>query len=137
MKVLIDTNVLIDFILTREPYADDAENILTFCKNKKITNYITSHSIMNIFYILRKEYTLEDRRSILLNLCKILDVIGIDSNKIENALKNEKFSDMEDCLQSECADSSNSDYIITRNIKDFRESKVPAIEPDKFLQKIK
>lgn len=137
MKVLIDTNVLIDFILIRKPYATDAEKILLLCKNKKITGCIASHSIMNIFYILRKEYTPKERRTILLNLCKILEVIGIDSDKIENALKNEKFSDMEDCLQAECAINSNSNYIITRNTKDFKESNILAIEPSEFLQKIK
>lgn len=117
----------------REPYSTDAEKILLLCKNKKITGYIASHSIMNIFYIFRKEYTSKERRIILLNLCKLLDVIEIDGNKIENALRNEKFSDMEDCLQTECAISSNADYIITRNTKDFKESNVQAIEPNEFL----
>ena len=137
MKVLIDTNILIDFILTREPYAFDAEKILFLCKSQKITGCVASHSIMNIFYILRKEYTPKERRTILLNLSKILEVIEIDGHKIENALKNEKFSDMEDCLQVECAISSKCDYIITRNTKDFKESNVSPIEPNEFLKKIR
>ena len=62
---------------------------------------MAAHSIMNIFYILRKEYTQQERRLILLNLCQILTVVGITKDNIENVLKNEEFTDMEDCLQQE------------------------------------
>ena len=134
MKVLIDTNVLIDFILMREPYASNAEKILFQCKNQTITGCVAAHSIMNIFYILRKEYTQQERRLILLNLCQILTVVGITKDNIENVLKNEEFTDMEDCLQMECAINFDVEYIITRNIKDFKESCIPAIEPQEFLK---
>lgn len=134
MKVLIDTNVLIDFILMREPYASNAEKILLQCKNQTITGCVAAHFIMNIFYILRKEYTQQERRLILLNIRQILTVVGITKDNIENFLKNEEFTDMEDCLQMECTINFDVEYIITRNIKDFKESCIPAIEPQEFLK---
>lgn len=134
MKILIDTNVLLDVIVKREPYFADSEKIISMCAENKINGYIASHSVMNIFYILRKSHTSKERRKILLDLCKIFNVVGIDRYKIINALENERFDDMEDCLQSECANSCQADYIITRNTKDFSESKILAIEPKKFIE---
>ena len=62
MKILIDTNVLIDYILKREPYTESAEKILFLCKNRKIDGCIAAHSVMNMFYILRKEMTVNEIR---------------------------------------------------------------------------
>ena len=72
----------------------------------------------------------------LLDYCKFLTVVGIDENKIISALENEDFSDVEDCLQTECAKSCGAEYIVTRNINDFQSSTVPAITPDEFLKLI-
>ena len=92
---------------------------------------------MNTFYITRKDFSIEERRKILSGLCKILTVIGIDYNKISNALDNENFSDIEDCLQMECAKELSADYIITRNIDDFVNSEIKPILPDDFLALMK
>lgn len=78
---------------------------------------------------------LEDRLSVLKGLCKIFDIISVDKMKIWSALNSEGFKDIEDCVISECALSADADYIITRNVKDFSESKVKAITPEEFLQK--
>lgn len=137
MKVLIDTNILLDFLAKREPYYADAEKILSMCIDNTISGCIAAHSVMNIFYILRKSYSLEQRREMLLYLCHILEVIEIDYIKIRNALQHTDFEDVEDCLQAECASSCCADYIITRNIKDFQKSVIPAIPPENFIKLIK
>ena len=134
MKVLIDTNVLIDYVLERQPFTDSAEKIIILCKDKKIDGCIAVHSLMNIFYILRKEMTVEERKSFLYYLSEITEIIGIDKNKILSALSNNAFSDFEDSVQSECAKSFSADYIITRNIKDFINGTVQPILPDDFLK---
>ena len=77
-----------------------------------------------------------ERKRILLGLCKILNVIGIDIEKIVSSLNNKNFTDVEDCLQSECAKDISADYNITRNIKDFENSEIKAISPDTFLEMI-
>ena len=134
MRVLIDTNVLLDYIANRTPYADAAEQIIMLCKDNKIEGCIAAHSMMNIFYILRKNMTVSERKDILFYLSQIAEIIGIDKQKILNSISNEDFSDFEDCLQAECAKSFSADWIVTRNIKDFESSAVKAITPDEFLK---
>ncbi|MCI9077272.1 MAG: PIN domain-containing protein [Dorea sp.] len=134
MRALIDTNVLLDFLLGKEPCFNSADRIIKLCADKKIQGFMAAHSIPNMFYILRKDMTEEDRREMLLNLCDIFTIEGIDSAKIVAALKNSAFKDLEDCLQSDCAKRIRADYIVTRNIKDFAISEVPAILPEDFLK---
>lgn len=137
MRILIDTNVLADVLLGRDPYYDIAYSILTLCADKKVYGYMAAHSIPNLFYILRKSMTEEERREALKDICQIVKVEGIDSFKIISALDNVDFSDFEDCLQEECAVAVSADYIVTRNAKDFVASRIPVILPDQFLEKYK
>lgn len=134
MVVLIDTNVLLDFLLGRDPYFSNADKIIKLCAEQKIQGFMAAHSIPNMFYILRKDMSVETRREVLLNLCDILAIQAIDSVKVIAALKNSAFIDLEDCLQSDCAEEIKADYIVTRNIKDFEISEIPAILPEDFLK---
>lgn len=136
MRIMIDTNVLIDYLLSRHPYEASATKIMMLCKNSKIEGCIAAHSFLNIFYVLRKELTNEQRRKVLKGFCAFLEVIGVDKLKIISSLNNCDFSDFEDCVQSECAKEFAADYIITRNIKDFKTSEIPAITPDDFLERV-
>lgn len=132
-RILIDTNVLLDYLLTREPYFEDAKNVILSCADGKINGCIAAHSIPNMFFILRKDYNAKERREILSNLCSIFDVEGIDKGKLLAGLENEDFSDFEDCLQMECAKSYGADYIVTRNVSDYVTSEIKAIEPKEYL----
>lgn len=127
MRILIDTNVLLDYLVGREPYYSSADRLLAYCASRKAEGFIAAHSIPNIFYILRKDMPEDDRREVLLRLCRILRVEGIDQVKIISALKKKDFSDFEDCLQAECAASVQARYIVTRNIKDFAGCGIPAV----------
>ncbi len=69
-------------------------------------------------------------------LCQIVKIEGVDSVKIYSAIDNKEFSDFEDCLQEECAVAVSADYIVTRNIKDFTNSKIPAVLPEDLLKKV-
>ena len=86
-----------------------------------------------MFFILRKDYTVKERREILLNICAIFDVEGIDRAKLLSGLANEEFSDFEDCLQMECAKSYGAEYIVTRNVSDYSVSDIKAILPSEYL----
>ncbi len=136
MKILIDTNILIDYILERQPFTASAEKIIVLCKDKKIDGCIAAHSIMNIFYILRKEMTIEERKNFLYYLSQITEIVGVDKYKIFSALNNNAFADFEDSVQNECAKSFFADYVVTRNIKDFINGTVKPISPDDFLKLI-
>jgi len=134
MVVLIDTNILLDFLNKRPPHDVFANKIIELCSDGIIKGYIASISIPNIFYIMRKDLSVKELRDLLLDLCGIVDIIGIGKQKIIASLLEEDFSDFEDCLQMECAKQANADYIVTRNLTDFSNSSVPAILPSDFLQ---
>ncbi len=133
-RILIDTNVLLDYLLTREPFYEDAKKIVHACVEGRIKGCIAAHSISNMFFILRKDYIAKERREVLLNLCSIFDVEGIDKAKLLLGLGNENFSDFEDCLQMECAKAYNADYIVTRNLTDYKTSEVKAVLPKDYLE---
>ena len=133
-RILIDTNILLDYLLEREPFADDARTIVELCTNGKARACIAAHSIANMFFILRKNYTIKERRDILSSICTLFDVEGIDKTKLLSGLENEDFSDFEDCLQMECAKIFGAEYIVTRNVSDYSASEVKAIEPGEFLK---
>ncbi len=134
MRVLLDTNVLMDCVAERMGFAENAKAVLRLCMEKTIEGCIAAHSVMNLFYILRKHLSLDERRRVLLQFCKFLSVVKIDKTLIIAALQNDGFTDVEDCLQSECAKAIAADYIVTRNVKDFADSPIPAIPPDAFLR---
>lgn len=136
MRILIDTNIIMDFIVKRGDFSDEAEKLIELCLKKNVHCCIAAHTIPNLFYILRKYLTVEDRRDILLKICKIFTVIGIDSHKLISALQDFNFVDFEDSLQIECAKDFLSDFIVTRNVKDFEGSVVPAVEPVELIEKL-
>ena len=134
MVVLVDTNVLLDFLTVRKPHYESAKNIIQLCAGEEIKGYIAFHSIPNVFYILRKSYDISKRREMLRRVCLVLQVTGASHERVCNAILREEFSDFEDCLQDECAKEVKADYIITRNVQDFYHSEVPAITPEDFLK---
>ncbi|MBQ3442489.1 MAG: PIN domain-containing protein [Selenomonadaceae bacterium] len=134
MLILIDTNVLLDVIARREPYVIFSEKVIDLCRQEIINGAIAGHSVLNAMYVLRKNFTLTERKEIFLSLCEFLYVESVDFGKIVQALKDDDFSDFEDCLQMQCALSLRADYIVTRNVKDFAASEIPAVTPEEFLK---
>ena len=133
MVVLIDTNVALDFLTQRQPFYHSARAVFQACASGKIEGYIAFHSLPNIFYILRKSYSEVDRRSMLEKLCLVLQVTGASHDKVCDAISRSEFSDFEDCLQDECAQEVSADYVVTRNVDDFKHSHVKAITPEELL----
>ena len=94
MVILVDTNIIIDALANREPYADDAKRIMEKCAAREITGILAAHSIPNLFYILRKNFSQEERRFLLKNLCEIFQISDLNEKKIVAALENNAFSDL-------------------------------------------
>ncbi|MDD3240159.1 MAG: PIN domain-containing protein [Lachnospira sp.] len=136
MRVLIDTNIVLDFLLNRDEYFKDANQIISKCAAKEIHGIIAAHTISNMFFIMRKQYSVQERKLLLKNMCKIFEVAGIDVNTILVALENEDFDDFEDCLQMRCAVNTNAQYIVTRNPSDFTSSIVPVVSPKEIVTMI-
>ena len=135
MVVLIDTNIIIDFLTTREPYYQAASQVMEKCSNGQLDGCVAFHTIPNIWYILRKVPE-KQRRTWIENICDCLKVVGASHERVIQAIKMSSFKDFEDCLQDRCAEEAKADFIVTRNTADFAESKIPAIEPEEFLHKI-
>ena len=134
MDVLIDTNLILDVVQDRQPHSAPAKEILSRCIKKEINGFVTAHSLCDIFYILRKDLSREQRLSLVGNLCKYLAVLSETQEDFETLALNPDTKDLEDALQMRCAEKHNLDLILTRNIKDFASSTVPAQTPQNFLQ---
>ena len=135
MKILIDTNVILDVLCDRTDFVESSSKIWKLCEVEKIDGYISALSIPNIVYILRKELTPEKTQQIIEQLFMIFHIADLKSSDIRTAA-NMKTSDYEDAIQMVCAQRMKVDFIVTRNIKDFIESKVPAMKPDELLERI-
>ncbi|NLW46584.1 MAG: PIN domain-containing protein [Firmicutes bacterium] len=134
MKVLIDTNVIIDVLAKREPFLSASAQILRLSETMKIAGFILANSVTDIVYILRKY--IPDNSSLNLtiqNLLSIVDVADILKSDILRAFEL-NFSDYEDALQARCAKRIKANYIITRNPSDFINSPVPTLSPESFLK---
>lgn len=117
MRVLLDTNIILDILEKRPPFYDASKSVLEYCISGKVTGFIALHSVSNIFYILRKHYSVADRRKLLLDILDLLQIANADHESVRRALERNDFSDFEDCLQDECARLVHADYIITINEK--------------------
>ena len=136
MKVLIDTNVILDVLIGRKPHLESSAKILMLCEGK-VGGMITVSQTTDIFYLLRKEnMSNENSRKILKKLAEKLVVIDVKKEDMEKAL-NSTVKDYEDALLSVAGIRCNAKYIITRNTKDFKESELEAISPTNFLERYK
>ncbi|MBR5941461.1 MAG: PIN domain-containing protein [Neisseriaceae bacterium] len=133
MEVLIDTNIIIDWLAQRNNFNLHASRVMEECFFGKTKAYLTAHSLCDLFYILRKDFSLEKRLSFIQLLTEQCIIIPEMQEDFIMSIQ-ENCTDLEDALQMQCAFKYNLDYIITRNIQDFEKSKIPAILPQQFLQ---
>ena len=133
MKILIDTNVLIDAAAMRMPFYTFSEKVIDIC-HQDVEGVIAAHSIVNMAYLLRKNLTLSEFKELILSLSEFIKIESVDVEKILRAIEDKDFKDFEDCLQLQCAINFDADYIVTRNVADFKSSKIPAITPQDFLK---
>lgn len=135
-KVFVDTNIIVDLIADRRPYSKFAIDFFNKAEAKKIKLYTSSHSIATTHYLLKKYISEKDLRDVLYNLLDLITIIPIDIDVIKRGLKS-KHKDFEDALQMICAYSIEKlDCIVTRNVKDFRDSEILVLTPDELFKKL-
>ena len=135
MKILIDTNILLDVFYKRENLYETSLNVFKLCETKIVEGYISSLSIANIIYIMRKELNNSKINSLIKKLSLIFNIVDLTVYDLLKATEIE-YSDYEDALQCVEASRLKLDYIITRNTKDFIHSNVRAITPQNFIENI-
>jgi len=133
MRVFIDANIIIDVLLNRQEFYEDASNVLRICEKKKPA--LAPHTISNIFFITRKDYTPKERKTMLLEILEYIDIVPMGKYQIVQALKNENIDDFEDALQLECAKEFNADFIVSRDINGFSNADIEVITPKEFVKK--
>lgn len=135
MKVLIDTNILLDVILLCEPHFELSKRVLQCCQSI-VDGYIAVHTFSNMFYVLHEteDFSIEDCRNTFNKLLYVFDVASLDKSDVIAAVNNEAFDDIEDSMQHQSSIACKLDYIVTRNVDDFEKATVPAVTPEEFLK---
>ncbi len=132
MVVTIDLNVILDIFLKRDGYLASLE-LLTLCKDGKITCCLPSHGVPTIYYLLKKNIGHERAMEIVSYLLDFVDVVPVGKTTLRTALEI-NLSDFEDSVIVASAIESKSESIITSNLKDFKLSPVPAISAEQFMR---
>lgn len=132
MRLFIDTNVILDVLADREPFANDSVAILSLIEREAVAGFIAAHTATTVFYLLQKELGLKRAKRALMNLLKIVDIVPVDHDRLLQALAM-NWDDFEDAVQAACAAKVDADYLITRNREDFARADVTVRSPAEFL----
>jgi predicted nucleic acid-binding protein len=133
-RILIDTDIILDFFFDRQPFAENAAKILSLCESKEIKGFVTPVIISNVYYLLRQTATHLKVIEKLKQLVSITEILIIDKDAVLQAL-NSDFKDFEDALQNYSAELDKEiDVIITRNTKDFKNSLLAVMTPDNYMK---
>jgi predicted nucleic acid-binding protein len=134
-RLLIDTNIVIDLLSRRVKFYNGAASLFSMADKRQLTLTISALTFANTNYILSKLKTANESRQILRKFKVLVEILPLDDKITELALSDEKFKDFEDGLQYYTAIENNIDVIITRNKKDFRNSKLPVLTANEYLVK--
>lgn len=133
MVLLIDTNVVMDVVGKREPFYNDSSKVLSLCETRQVKGYFSCLSFSNVCYACRPRWTNKDIEYYLNVLSRMLIFSDLDVFRLrEGYLMN--FNDYEDAVQAATAEYVCADYIVTRNVKDFKKSNIKAITPSDLLK---
>ena len=132
-KLFVDTNLVIDLLSRREPYYDEAATLFSLADKNQVELSVSSLTIANTSYVLLGQMDSFKAKSILRKLRLIVKILPLDDKIVGLALNDETFSDFEDGLQYFTAIENGQETIITRNLKDFKNSKLPTITAKQFI----
>jgi predicted nucleic acid-binding protein len=127
MKALIDTNVVVDAMLHRQPFYGEAVAIMQKVHEGTLQGFISASAATDIFYLLQKAMEQKQATDALENLLAFIDILPVDAADIRSALA-WRWNDFEDAVQARVALQNKMDAIVTRNVKDYGK-----IEPVKVL----
>lgn len=133
MRVLLDTDVNLDFILQRQPFYVEAKEIFVRLGKGDFEGFVCGITPLNISYIARKEFGNDKTRLEISKLLQLVNICEINAKILRSALTS-TITDFEDAVQNESAIAENLDVIITRNTKDFANSTLKIYTPSEFLQ---
>ena len=134
MKLLVDANILLDVLQAREPYLKDSSLIWKLCETGEVQGYASALTSANLIYIMRKQLDAKGIHDVLNKMQMIFHIAALSEAELKQASEME-WKDFEDAIQCATAERIGADFIITRNVKDFLQSrKVSALSPAEFLE---
>ena len=134
--VFIDTDVIIDFLIDREPHSREAAIIFTLIEQKKLKGYVSSLTFSNLYYVLRKVESHNKVITKLDSISRLLTILKVDQQTIKDSIAS-GFQDFEDSIQYNCAiDFKKIDVLITRNTKDYKNPEIPVMTPADYLKTV-
>lgn len=134
MKILVDTNVIIDALTSREPWNESAEKIFIMAANHTVDMYITASAATDIYYLVRKYlHNTETAKQIMGKLYSLTGILEVTGNDCLEALAS-PIKDYEGAVVEKVASRKDMHYIVTRNIKDYQAGNTKIILPDDFVK---
>lgn len=136
MRILVDTNVILDVLLQREPFHKAGKSVLELAQYDEVEEYVSASAVTDIYYIANR--TLQDTSAVSDLLKRLFEIVGIatvSAQEIQRAL-DMAWDDFEDAVQYSAAISAKIDAIITRDATGYRLASIPVYQPDVFLAKI-
>lgn len=135
-KLFIDTNIVIDLLSRREPYFLEAATLFSLADKKQISITVSSLTIANTSHVLLRQMDSRKAKSILRKIRLVVGILALNDKIVDLALNDETMPDFEDALQYFTALENGQDLIITRNLKDFKCSKLPVMTANQFIKTI-
>lgn len=132
MKALFDTNVILDVLLDREPFSNDASYLLTKIERSEISGLICATTLTTIHYLATKALGSQAAIQHIHSLLLLFEIAPVNRIVIENAIAS-GFTDFEDAVLHEAACHAGAEYIITRDTSGFKSSKLPVFTPSEFI----
>ena len=132
MKALLDTNIVLDLLMDRAPFADAAVELFSLVEQGTITGYLSGTSITTVFYLASKVVGPERAQEEVRKLLSLFEIAPVNRPVLESALGAE-FSDFEDAVSYEAARHVGADAIVTRNKKDFKKSRIPVYSSQEMV----
>jgi predicted nucleic acid-binding protein len=136
MRVLFDVDVVLDLLLDRVPFSKDAAVLLSMAEGGQLTGHICATAVTALYYIAQKAIGERRARAELRKLLSFLEPLAVNRAVLESAL-NSQFRDFEDAVSHEAARLAGVHCIVTRNVRDFRASRIPAYSPSEFIRNLK
>ena len=133
MRLMIDTNIVLDVMLRREGFFESSKTVLSLCEDRKVQGFVSASAITDIFYITRKALgDIRETYKVIGSILNILKVLTVTNSDVNTAFQ-ERARDFEDCLLAVCAKSNKCDAIVTRNKKDFDGFGITLYSPEELI----
>lgn len=135
MRLLIDGNIILDVLQKREPHDVDSSKIWKLCETDQAEGFVSALTLANLVYIMRKKLDEEKTENVLRQLALIFRIADLTQADVMKAAEMQ-WNDFEDAVQAITAKRIGADAIVTRNIRDFKQSPVAAFTPKECLERL-